>query len=200
MDKKITINPLIFRFPFSLFSHVFFPSKIAAMPGDIKKLLRAFRHEREAAARNIRKVVAKQRADLRSAMIRYSVEFLGRGSKMQAMPSSNNGVMISSMSARDASTHDNNDIVIGGGSVNMLTGEADGVTMSMQMSGSERDVLYDMGSAGNNVTGFQPTLSSMGSAILSNGVGVATPPVGGGGSSIFDGGGSSTLPPLFPNR
>ena len=65
--------------------------------------------------------------------------------------------MISSMSARDASTHDNNDIVIGGGSVNMLTGEADGVTMSMQMSGSERDVLYDMGSAGNNVTGFQPT-------------------------------------------
>ena len=52
------------------------------MPGDIKKLLRAFRHEREAAARNIRKVVAKQRADLRSAMIRYSVEFLGRGSKM----------------------------------------------------------------------------------------------------------------------
>ena len=37
-----------------------------AMPGDVKKLLRAFRHEREGAARNIRKVVAKQRSDLRA--------------------------------------------------------------------------------------------------------------------------------------
>ena len=55
-----------------------------AMPGDRKRLLRAFRHEREAAARNIRKVVAKQRADLRGAMIRYNVEFLGRSSQMVA--------------------------------------------------------------------------------------------------------------------
>ena len=59
------------------------------------------------------------------------------------------------------------------------------------------DVLYDMGSAGNNVTGFTPTLSSMGSAILSNnlGQGVATPL----GNAYVDDG-TSMLPPLVPNR
>jgi hypothetical protein len=71
------------------------------------------------------------------------------------------------------------------------------VTMNMPFSGNERDVLYDMGSAGNNVTGFTPTLSSMGSAILSNnlGQGVATPL----GNAYVDDG-TSMLPPLVPNR
>ena len=133
-----------------------------AMPGDVRKLLRAFRHEREAAARNIRKVVAKQRADLRSAMVRYSVEFLGRSSQMRPVATGSMH-MGSTMSARDASQ-----------------GSDSGGGLNLGMSGNERDVLYDMGSAGNmmgNVTGFTPTLSSMGSAILDDPSSTSLPPL-----------------------
>ena len=147
-----------------------------ALPGDVKKLLRAFRHEREAAARNIRKVVAKQRADLRSAMVRYSVEFLGRGSTMQAVPTGSMQMSTSLVQSARGS--------------NEIQGS---VTMNLPFSGNERDVLYDMGSAG--LTGFTPTVSSMGSAILSNGHGVATPL----GNAYVDEG-TSLLPPLIPNR
>jgi hypothetical protein len=153
-----------------------------AMPGDVRKLLRAFRHEREAAARNIRKVVAKQRADLRSAMVRYSVEFLGRSSHMRPVATGSMHLG-STSSARGAGTENE-----------------EGEHLTMGMSGAERDVLYDMGSAGNmmgNVTGYQPTLSSMGSAILST-----TPDIqGGGGNGGGNGGGGDdydeiSLPPL----
>jgi hypothetical protein len=125
-------------------------------------------------------VVAKQRADLRSSMVRYSVEFLGRGSTMHAVPT--------------GSMQLGNSMVHSARGADEMQGS---VTMNMPFSGNERDVLYDMGSAGNNVTGFTPTLSSMGSAILSNnlGQGVATPL----GNAYVDDG-TSMLPPLVPNR
>ena len=67
------------------------------------------------------------------------------------------------------------------------------VSTGMRMSGSERDVLYDMGSIDNldgNVTGFTPTLSTMGSAILSSA----------GASSGGDIGAYDSLPPLIPQH
>eukprot|EP00946_MAST-07B_sp_MAST-7B-sp1_P000640 g640.t1 len=122
-----------------------------AMPGDRKRLLRAFRHEREAAARNIRKVVAKQRADLRGAMIRYNVEFLGRSSQMVAS------------TALSQQHHSPN---------SQLKGFVDvGAGRSMSARGMRADKnagVTDEFAMPFGVTGAVPTVSSQSSAILDN--------------------------------
>ena len=88
--------------------------------------------------------------------------FLGRSSQMRPVATGSMH-MGSTMSARDASQ-----------------GSDSGGGLNLGMSGNERDVLYDMGSAGNmmgNVTGFTPTLSSMGSAILDDPSSTSLPPL-----------------------
>ena len=126
-----------------------------AMPGDRKRLLRAFRHEREAAARNIRKVVAKQRADLRGAMIRYNVEFLGRSSQMIASTTPSEQFHASNSRLKGFAQMSGG----GGGSVS-----ARGVRDGAVGMGGERTGGFLVG----GVTGAVPTLSSQSSAILEN--------------------------------
>ena len=120
-----------------------------AMPGDRKRLLRAFRHEREAAARNIRKVVAKQRADLRGAMIRYNVEFLGRSSQMIASTTPSHQFHASNSQLKGFME------VSGAGAVG-----------SMSARGVREDTGDSYFMMGGGVTGAVPTLPSQSSAIL----------------------------------
>ena len=135
-----------------------------AMPGDRKRLLRAFRHEREAAARNIRKVVAKQRADLRSAMIRYNVEFLGRSSQMIASPSRQYQSLrhgedpVGSQSARRMENYENGAVGQNETSINNGNFMEMGVTGAIPTLPTQSSAILNSNPEHNSASGVLPPL------------------------------------------